>query len=196
MSKYTDVLNNYYDEEDISLYDDEYIAFECKPKKSAFVLNSCLTLAPFALIWLFFDLSFIFATWKEMSAIWFFIIPFFAVHLMPVWLWIGSMINSSKNWNKTVYYVTNRRVILLYGFQAIKYIEVFYSDVESVEIKRSGMDKTFNVGDIHLKIDDDKKIIIESILDIENYEEVYNKIKSFKKEVKEKKGEKEVLPKE
>lgn len=85
------------------LTEGEEIIWRGKPKKSAFIINKALTMMPFALIWLMFDGAFLAVAFsnempKEML---FFIIPFFAFHLMPVWIWLSNVLTAKKRWDNT-----------------------------------------------------------------------------------------------
>ena len=72
------------------LMSDEQVIWAGYPKKSAYVLNASMKMMPFALIWLLFDGFFIFAiigtgAMSEMGGMKWFLVGFFALHLMPVW---------------------------------------------------------------------------------------------------------------
>ncbi len=131
----------------LSLMNGEQILWEGKPKKSAFIATKSLTLMPIAIIWLFFDLGFIipFSASGSMS---FFIIPFFALHLMPVWIWLGNVFTARRRYNNTNYYVTNRRIITQYGSFAVNETTIYYKDIRNARINIGLIDKAFGVGDI------------------------------------------------
>ena len=63
----------------------EEVLWEGKSKKGAFIATKSLTMFPIAIIWLMLDLSFIVPSIMEGEML-FFIIPFFTLHLMPVWI--------------------------------------------------------------------------------------------------------------
>ena len=58
MSKY-DGLDNELNYGINPLVEGETLIWKAKPKKSAFIINKSITMAPFAILWLIFDSSFI-----------------------------------------------------------------------------------------------------------------------------------------
>nr|MBE6544590.1 hypothetical protein [Oscillospiraceae bacterium] len=68
---------------DIILSAGEKTIWRGKPKRSAFVATKSLTMLPIAIIWLIIDSQFILTSFEDGEFLWF-IIPFFALHLMPV----------------------------------------------------------------------------------------------------------------
>jgi membrane protein YdbS with pleckstrin-like domain len=129
------------------LGDGEKILWEGKPKKNAFIATKSLTMFPIAIIWLMLDLGFIASSIMEGEML-FFIIPFFTLHLMPVWIWLANVFTASRRYKNTGYYVTNRRIIIQHGFLAVNEISLFYKDLKNVQIKVGIIDKLFHVGDI------------------------------------------------
>lgn len=125
----------------------ETVLWRGKPKKGAFIATKALTLAPIAIIWLLLDSTFIFASFGSGGPT-LFLIPFFALHLMPVWIWLGSAITASRRWKNTMYYVTNRRIIIQGGFLAVNENSLFYKDIRNARVRIGLLDKTFGTGDI------------------------------------------------
>ena len=82
------------------LVNGEQIIWSGKPKKSAFLINKVSEMLPFALIWLLFDggLIFLMLSTSEAREMLWVLIPFFAVHLMPVWIWVGNLLTANKKW--------------------------------------------------------------------------------------------------
>lgn len=76
------------------LNDDEKVLWRGKPNAKSYVLAAMLKMLPIAIIWLIFDGAFIVGISIGMShgqiplSLLGFIIPFFLLHLMPVWMWI------------------------------------------------------------------------------------------------------------
>lgn len=133
------------------LVDGEKLIWQGKPKKSAFVLNKCLVSLPFVLIWLAFDGFFIFVVvknggWNQMAP---FLIPFFAIHLFPVWKWISGIVTAGKKWRNTEYYVTDKRIVIRSGFIGIDYQTLYYKDINNVTLNIGVIDKLLGVGDIY-----------------------------------------------
>lgn len=123
----------------------EAILWRGKPKKSAFIATKSLTLMPIAIVWLCIDSTVFFSAFN--GGPWF-LIPFMLLHLMPVWLWLGSMITAGRRWKNTNYYVTNRRIIIQGGFLAVNENTLFYKDLRNARVRIGLLDKIFHTGDI------------------------------------------------
>ena len=131
----------------IVLAEGEEVLWEGKPKKGAFIATKSLTMFPIAIIWLMLDLGFIASSIMEGEML-FFIIPFFTLHLMPVWIWLANVLTANRRYKNTGYYVTNRRIIIQHGFFAVNEVSLFYKDLQNVQMKVGFVDKIFHVGDI------------------------------------------------
>jgi len=153
----------------------ETVLWHGKPKKSAFVLNKVLTMLPIAALWLAFDSVFIvsfIASGDFLSMLWF-IIPFFALHLMPVWIWLSNVITAKKKWENTSYIITDKRIIIQSGFIGLDYQTIYYKDIKNVRLQVGAVDKLLKVGDIYL---DCNVGVSQGLFDIENPYEIYPKI--------------------
>ena len=78
-----DKVNNYNNVITNPLVEGESLIWSAKPKKSAFIINKVLIMMPFALLWLAFDSFFIFSMGNVGNML-YFLVPFFALHLMPL----------------------------------------------------------------------------------------------------------------
>lgn len=160
------------------LMPDESVIWKGMPKKSAFILNSTIKMAPFAIIWLLFDgfMIFSFAFSGAMKSMLWFIIPFFAFHLMPVWIWLYQMITAVGRWKNTEFAVTNKRIILRNGLVGFQYQSVYYTDISNVSLHVGAIDRMLGVGDIYIimnpYMDTGKDAPV--ILDVEEPQRVYS----------------------
>lgn len=174
MSKYNKIYNSNIEQES-PLVEGENLIWSSKPKKSAFLINQIFIMMPVALIWLLFDSFFIITFIKtgEINEMLFFIIPFFAFHLMPVWIWLGNILSANKRWKNTKYFITDKRIIIQNGFIAENHQTVYYKDIENVFLRRGIIDKLLKVGDIYF---DSKKKSGIAFLDVENPSVIYKKL--------------------
>ena len=124
----------------------EAVLWQGKPKRSAFIATKSLTMLPIAVIWLIFDLNFISLSFSSGELL--FIIPFFALHMMPVWIWLANVFTAGRRWSHTNYYVTNRRIILQGGFLAVNETSLFYKDLRNAQLRIGILDHLFHTGDI------------------------------------------------
>ena len=126
----------------------ESIIWHGKPKRGVFILTKSLTLMPFALIWLGFDLAIMVPMFSSGEMLTF-IIPFFALHLMPVWIWLGNILTAGRRWKNTTYFVTNRRIIIQGGFLAVNETSLFYKDIRNAQMRIGLLDKLCHTADIY-----------------------------------------------
>lgn len=186
MSKY-DGLDNELNYGVNPLVEGETLIWKGKPKKSAFVLNKTLTMAPIAIVWLAFDSTFIINMFRIEHApqMLLFIIPFFALHLMPVWIWLVNVITANRKWKNTSYYITDKRIIIENGFVAGNFQTIYYKDLTNVSLRIGVIDKMLGVGDIYLETiggsytRDGRNLVAQAFLDIENPQLIYPKLQKI-----------------
>lgn len=189
MSKYDNI--NYVPVETSPLVSGEKELWSGKPKKKAFIFNQVLGMAPIAIIWLLFDSGFIFAFLSgmkeepEMSGMLLFMIPFFAFHLMPVWIWLSQVFTANKKWQNTKYYVTDKRIIIQNGLFAENYQSIYYKDIRNVNLHVGIIDKMLGVGDIRFDLgynihsNKNSMNINAAFLDIENPMDIYPRLQKI-----------------
>lgn len=159
----------------------EAILWRGKPQKKGFIATKALTLAPFAIIWLIIDSSLILNAFRGDSP--WVLIPFMLLHMMPVWIWLGSVITAGRRWKNTMYYVTNRRIIIQGGFFAVNENSLFFKDIRNTHVRIGLLDKVFGTGDIvfdngmiyHTR-NGNRNAQLPAMEDLENPYDVYNRI--------------------
>ena len=161
----------------------EMVLWQGKPKRGAFIATKSLTMLPIAVIWLILDLNIIISAISEGEMLGF-LIPFFTLHLMPVWIWLGSTITAGRRWKNTQYYVTNRRIILQSGFLAVNEESLLYTGIRNAKVRIGLLDKLFHTGDIvfdngHMGFGNEKKASYPVMEDLDNPHEVYNRIQKI-----------------
>lgn len=161
----------------------EMVLWQGKPKRGAFIATKSLTMLPIAVIWLILDLNIIIPAISEGEMLGF-LIPFFTLHLMPVWIWLGSTITAGRRWKNTHYYVTNRRIILQSGFLAVNEESLLYTGIRNAKVRIGLLDKLFHTGDIvfdngHVEFGNEKKVSYPVMEDLDNPHEVYNWIQKI-----------------
>lgn len=157
----------------------EHILWNGKPRKAPFILAHCLTMMPIAIVWICFDFAAISSIFSSGNIQWF-LLGFFALHLMPVWIWLGSMITAPKRWRNTSYYVTNRRIIIRGGFWAVNEKSLFFKDIRSVQNKVGIFDKLFGTGTIafnsEMMTSNNNKVTPPAFQYLENAALVYERV--------------------
>lgn len=154
---------------DAIIGDDEQVLWRGKPKKSAFIMNAVIKMLPVALIFLAFDgvfIGMIFSNGEYNIPTMFKVVfcVFLAFHLIPVWIWVANIVTANRRHKNTEYAFTNKRVIVRSGVVGIDFKNVYYADVDSVNLKVGIVDKMLKVGDIYIN----GKSGAAVILDVEN----------------------------
>ena len=170
----------------------EQVLWRGRPNKLCYVFESIFNpLLPFALIWFIFDFFFISVflsipgSFDETA---FFIIPFFLIHLMPVWIYLYGVLTTWLRYKNTSFLVTDKGVYLSSGIFFYKETFLDYLEIEKVEIKRSFFDKHLGVGDVFFPTNEPAVIINgrvkeyqgERISDIPDFVAVFDLINEYK----------------
>lgn len=167
------------------LANDEVILWKGKPRKLSFILSIIFKFLPFVIIWLAIDISLIvmmssFFSEIPLPAI-IFLIIFFILHLLPVWIWISSIITASRRQKLEEYAFTGSRIVIKTGFIGANISSINYSSISSVNLKIGIIERLCKVGDIYI-VADNKKYILEDIKDpyfiYEKLQKIANDIKS------------------
>ena len=170
----------------------EKIMWEGKPDKKCFILESIFNpLLPIAIFWGLIDFSFVgFGTASVIeegqSFILFFLIPFFLLHLMPVWLYLGGVLLSRRKYNNTYYIVTDQAIYVSCGVFTKNVKTKPFSELSHIDLHRGIFDQKFGVGDIICTTNQHNPNGGPATIDISsisNYNEVYNIIKKLQKDI-------------
>lgn len=163
---------------------DETVLWKGKPKKNAFVLNSAAKMFPIALVWIAFDSFFIAMLAKQEPALPASAIAplcaFFALHLAPVWIWLGKTLTAGKKYKNTEYVLTDKRVIVRTGTVGVDFKSVYYKDITAVNLRTGIIDRALKVGDIY--ITSNQKAT--ALLDLENASDVRDRLEKLVSDVK------------
>ena len=165
---------------------DEKVLWRGKPNQTSYVLANMIKMLPIALIWLIFDGTFIFILSKGMSngeiplSILWFIVPFFLLHLTPVWLWLGKTIKAAREVKNIEYAITDKRIIIRSGMIGIDFKFINYTEIDSVNVKVGIIDKICRVGDIYIN----SSINAGVLWDIEDPYKIGNALQSVTMDIK------------
>lgn len=159
---------------------DEQVLWYDRPNKTAYVLGASLTLFPIAILWLAIDggiiATMISSFLSQESMMLFILIPFFALHLMPVWIWIGSIIKANTNHKFLEYCLTNERIIIIDSNKGLEYKSVFVDSISNINCAFSMFDKKLGVGDITITTQDNKTY---KVFDCKGYDELFKTLNSY-----------------
>lgn len=165
--------------------ENEEILWQGKPNGKSYVLGRIVQMMPVALIWLAFDGFAIgmIATHAQGLPwyIFLFFAVFFALHLLPVWIWIANIVTAFKRLKNIEYAFTDKRIIIKSGF-FVKFDNIFYSDISSLNLHVGLIDRMFKVGDINIATNSDTRYEVEDIGNpyfiLERLQKIVNDIKT------------------
>lgn len=157
--------------------ENEKILWKARPKKFAYLMSKSISMAPAAIIWLIFDLTIIIAICTipkgEIPIMMpLFLIGFFALHLTPVWIWLGQIIKASKEMHTIEYVITNKRVLEIRGTTRYIHASIKIKDIEDAVLDKNFIDKILKVGDIYISGIENKIVLF----DITESEFILNKL--------------------
>ena len=174
----------------------EKILYAGKPDKKCFIFESIFNpLLPFAVLWGLFDMFFIGAAFSSDKAdeAAFFIIPFMALHMMPVWLYMGGALLSFRRYRNTAYIVTDKGIYASGGIFGRTYKSKPFAELSHVDLHRGIFDQWFGVGDIITTSAQANPATLNgrrtstnagiSIDSIANYAEVYKLVKQLQEDI-------------
>lgn len=191
-----------------SIFDDmigrnEKVLWKGKPDFKCFILESIFNpMLPFAIVWALFDSMFIVAFFagfhhgqgmpKELVN--YSVVPligFFALHLMPVWIYLGGVIFSFLRYQHTEFAITDRGVYCSGGIFAQTFENKPFAELSHVNIHRGIIDQMLGVGDVVLTSQHDGYNTRQinslyrgiTICDIPDFQQVYKIVKQLQTDV-------------
>lgn len=154
----------------------EKIYYEGKPDKKCYVFEAIFSPSlAFAIVWGALDFSIIGTMTSAESAITSVLLIFFAVHLMPVWIYLGGILLIRRKYRNTEYVITNHAIYVSGGVINKTIVTKTFMEIGNVHLHRGLFDQTLGVGDV----------VAQSIAirDIPNYSEIYNLVKTLQKDI-------------
>ena len=171
--------------EDI-LDEGEHILWRECPNKKAYILSKTMTMFPIAIIWLLFDSAFVvggfygYASGDMPIGVLIGLFVFLLFHLTPVWIWLFGIIRAVKEYKNVEYAFTEKRIIIRSGFIGIDFKNIYYTEVQSVNLKVGLTDKMFKVGDVYIKSNNESVVLF----DIKNPYQITSKLQKITLDIK------------
>ncbi len=147
------------------LFESENVLWQGKPDKFCYLWRSFGKMLPAAIIWLLFDGFFIGTMISSGAAkdMWWFMIIFFGIHLLPVWKVIGSIIKARLEYKNVIYAVTDRRVIARNGVIGLDFENINYTDISNIRVDVTIFEKIRNVGSVFISTSSGNSVCFYSI---------------------------------
>ncbi len=175
---------------------DEKILWRGKPDRKCYIYEAIFNPMFFvALVWGLIDFTFL-ATIiagtisSDAQQSLFFVIPFFLIHLMPVWIYLGGVFFAHRAYVNTEYIITDKAVYCSGGVFSQNFETKPFFELSHVDIHRGIFDQYFGVGDVIITCNHDGYNTNDShssakginICNIREFQKVYNMIKELNKD--------------
>ncbi|MGN0960814.1 MAG: PH domain-containing protein [Christensenellales bacterium] len=168
----------------------EKIMYEGKPNKKCYIFESIFNpLLPFAIVWAIVDFGIMggiyFADGNGANMLTF-LIPFMLLHLMPVWIYLGGVIFTTKRYKNTAYIVTDKAIYVSSGVFSRNINVKPFAEMSHIDLHRGIFDRMFNVGDIIAttsQTNQNGKVATITINSISDYTNVYNMVKKLQTDI-------------
>ncbi len=129
----------------------ETVYWQGKPDRKVFILHSVFNaLLPIAAIWCIIDFTILSSTFREEIDFLWFLVPFFAIHLMPVWIYLAGVIFSLRRFRNTKYLITDQAIYISGGVFSVNIEIKPLAQLSNISIRRGILDRRFGVGSIVL----------------------------------------------
>jgi hypothetical protein len=128
---------------------DEKVLWQGKPTFIPFVASGLPFLA-LGILWGMIDYGFIRQIFISPSGVQVTLIPFFLLHLMPLWGSILNMLRLLLSFNNVTYAMTNKRILLRTGFWGIDFKSIDYDKVSDVQVTVNPLENLLRVGSVKI----------------------------------------------
>ena len=162
----------------------ETIVYELKPSRACFIFESIFNpLLPFAILWACFDGFIILDAFtgssgsNDNSYMLGFLFIFFAIHLMPVWIYLGGILKAIFKLSNSVYIISDKAIyISKKALPKNARNRLPYCDLSSAKINRGIFDNILHKGDIILneRTSHHSEARIENVTNYEELEQYIN----------------------
>lgn len=116
-----------------------------------------------------------------------FMVPFFALHLLPLWLGVGNMLRLCLVFGNTCYAFTNKRILLRTGFWGIDFKSIDFDRLQEIEVTVNPIENMLGVGSLKMfsgGITGKGAPTFNFFIGIEKPYEVYKQLKTVTVDVK------------
>lgn len=136
----------------------ENILWRGKPNKKCFIFECIFNpMLIFALIWGGIDIGVISVSMlstagdEASSGMLAFLVPFMAIHMMPVWIYLGGVFTSVLKHKHIEYIITDKGIYISGGIFTFNYEMKPFTDLSHINIHRGIFDQAFGTGDVILE---------------------------------------------
>lgn len=168
------------------LDNDEKIIWEGKPTFIPFIASG-LPFLGFGIIWGLFDYNLIRNIFTSSNSINYALVPFFLLHLMPLWIGILNFVRLFLVYNNTSYSITNKRVLMRSGFLGIDFKAIDHDKIVDITVDVNPIENMLGVGTIKINsglIGNKGARVYDSLIAISRPYEIFKKLKTVSVDIK------------
>ena len=168
----------------------ETVLWRGAPVRKAFLIRSiCNSLLPISIVWGCINIPMIIESINDLrtgeDTMSWFTIPFFLLHMFPVWIYLASVITSFARLKNTGYIITDKSVYISGGVFALNTQVKPLAKLSTVTINRGLIEKMTKVGTVILNDDTTTNsnranffsINSQDLLYLSDYEDVFTLIR-------------------
>ena len=168
----------------------ENVLWSGSPNRKAFFIRSVFNIMlPFAIVWSCIDIPMIIGSINDIQtgedSMGWFVIPFFLLHMLPVWIYLATVITSFARLKNTGYIITDKSVYISGGVFAVNTQVKPLAKLSTVTINRGLIEKAAKVGTVVLNDDTTSNVNranafsanSQDLLYLEDYETVFKLIR-------------------
>ncbi len=176
--------------------ENENILWQGRPNKRCFLLEAIFNpLLPIAFVWGLVDLCFLYVFNVGMkenipnSQTGIILLGFFAIHMMPVWIYLAGIIFSYLRYKNTSFAITDQGVYVSGGTFTQNFERKPFAEMSHVNVHRGIIDQMLGVGDVVMTGNNDgyntRNNLFRGITvcDIADYLEVYQLVKKLQTDI-------------
>jgi uncharacterized membrane protein YdbT with pleckstrin-like domain len=116
-----------------------------------------------------------------------FAVPFFLMHLFPLWLSVANQVRLFLVFNNTYYSISNKRVLMRSGFFGTDFRSIDHDKVSDTSVNVGIIDNMFGTGSIFIntgRSDSNGRISYEKIQSVQNPYEAFKLLKTVSVDTK------------
>ncbi|MDX9916502.1 MAG: PH domain-containing protein [Gudongella sp.] len=125
----------------------ERILWADRPNRIVHMMRA-LPMLIFGLLWGTFDLFFILMIRGNGPGL--MLVPFFLLHLFPLWLGVGGMLATLVTYQNTIFCYTDKRVIVRSGFWGVDYKSTEFDAIRTIEVNVNPLENSMGLGTIRI----------------------------------------------
>ena len=191
MKRYNDA-DSYDADLEVMIGSNENILWRGRPDKKCFIFESIFnSMLPIAILWCVMDLFVLGVSFNQGGTLGLVVLVFMAVHMLPVWIYIGGIIMCFRKYKNTAYIITDKGIYISSGVFSKQFEMKPFTDLSHINIHRGIFDQFLGVGDVVTVCSHNSNSTNShshsdhgmTICDISDYQEVFKLVKDLQTDI-------------